>query len=1321
MNIMHTVFKFSLLISVATSLVFTSYVHSMDGMEHEPSIEISVKDTTVHAKESSRLGHSKEYIVVLEDKPLISKMKMSSAPNQSQMSNLAQSDFAVYANTAAFQKDKRALATKRQQAQLTMAKQLNNVEFGREFDVLLNGYVVRTTQKMETLLGFPGVKAVYPNLTVKSTLENALPIIKAQQSWQVVGGQSQAGQGQKIAIIDSGITPDHPMFDDTGMTAPASLPGDDYCASTSGFCNNKIIVARHYTPDDYTSNPSKYEGEFNTPQAFSGHGTHVAAIAGGREVVADSGETLIGVAPAAYLMVYKALWGEQGVGTTVMLISALEDAFADGADVINNSYGLPNTDNNNGSIFDSVFKELEANGVVLVSSAGNEGDQGAETISCPACVQSGIAVASTTTDLIAGYILEFGSNNVLSQPGNNYVVGSSFSGVGELAQDTDNLGCDSSAWSGINLASRIAVVKRGTCTFRIKAQTAAAAGASAMVVINNVPGPNVLMEIGEDIELTSTFISQNDGELLLSYLSTSLVDTIAMQGTQTRSTNPAAADVVSGFSSIGPNDNDAYVKPDMAAPGDLILSAVAKEDPLTPDLDYGYLGGTSMSSPMVAGAAALLKQHEPSLTAVDIKNILINSVDGDIKGPDGSNKATAFEAGSGRLNILSAMNLTAYATTPNLTNNNCQVSCRMSSSLRSVTATSESWSGQLSFHDTALTGTVSPSQISLTGSGDTESFEVSVNLPFDQDVGWYFGELVWTNGDGKTIRQGIAVANIATNSDKFTLTKVSSTDTQADYRLTTDNFTSSASLGFDFELVGGAEFDPQSLAIAPSSNVSNQTVTNQRIVFDLALQAAQFETFGDVPFAIDVNNFGFSEIQCGGDCDEFSAAVNFSYTHFGVTYDQITVASNGVAFVGDNITSNDSFTINQGLPYDGTPDGIIAPFWTDFDLKNSADSEDLGGGSLKLYQHNVSGKSYLVVQWDKVKLYSQGNFNANYWGVSDIDAEYTFQLIIEQNSENKWFRYISIPEQPNFYTIGAESGDSSVGISSWYNGVGSNTGTSGSSLRYQYTAPEEAVVEFSVNKAADSQTETFAVNDTASVQEDSSAAIDVLANDLTGERVLLIASVEEERVLDQLFTDQSDFTLVASSVQIEVQPTNGTATVNTNGTITYQPTNNFNGSDSLTYSVQNSNGVRSSAELDITVTAVNDEPTVVDLDVPASAQVGQTITLSVEATDIDSLLTYRWNLPAGFSASVTDERSIQVSITSTAAANSNVSVVVSDGEFSLTASATISVTNPTTTPPPTNSGGDSGGGSVPKELLVGVLMIMLVRRIRAYRTKRKSI
>ena len=89
---------------------------------------------------------------------------------------------------------------------------------------------------------------------------------------------------------------------------------------------------------------------------------------------------------------------------------------------------------------------------------------------------------------------------------------------------------------------------------------------------------------------------------------------------------PLYADQMATFSSRGPGvDND--VKPDLVAPGTWIYSAVQMNNAtgiLYHPVGFAASNGTSFSSPMVAGAAALVKQGHPTWTPAQVKSALVN-------------------------------------------------------------------------------------------------------------------------------------------------------------------------------------------------------------------------------------------------------------------------------------------------------------------------------------------------------------------------------------------------------------------------------------------------------------------------------------------------------------------------------------------------------------------------------------------------------------------------------------------------------------------------------------------------------------------------
>ncbi|WP_101392735.1 S8 family serine peptidase [Streptomyces sp. TLI_146] len=119
-------------------------------------------------------------------------------------------------------------------------------------------------------------------------------------------------------------------------------------------------------------------------------------------------------------------------------------------------------------------------------------------------------------------------------------------------------------------------------------------------------------------------------------------------------------DRLAPFSSIGPRTGDGAVKPDVTAPGVAIAAAAAAgsaidTDPATPHPAPGYLqiDGTSMATPHVAGAAAILKQRHPDWRSAELKGALTASA----KGGD----YTVFQQGSGRVQVDKALSQSVIA------------------------------------------------------------------------------------------------------------------------------------------------------------------------------------------------------------------------------------------------------------------------------------------------------------------------------------------------------------------------------------------------------------------------------------------------------------------------------------------------------------------------------------------------------------------------------------------------------------------------------------------------------------------------------------
>ncbi|MFJ8233496.1 S8 family serine peptidase [Streptomyces sp. NPDC094448] len=112
-------------------------------------------------------------------------------------------------------------------------------------------------------------------------------------------------------------------------------------------------------------------------------------------------------------------------------------------------------------------------------------------------------------------------------------------------------------------------------------------------------------------------------------------------------------DLMADFSSAGPRTGDGAVKPDVTAPGVAITAAAAAGTGGQNPPGYTAQNGTSMASPHVAGAAAILKQKNPTWTGAQLKSVLVASA------KDGAH--AVFRQGAGRIQVDRAIDQTVVA------------------------------------------------------------------------------------------------------------------------------------------------------------------------------------------------------------------------------------------------------------------------------------------------------------------------------------------------------------------------------------------------------------------------------------------------------------------------------------------------------------------------------------------------------------------------------------------------------------------------------------------------------------------------------------
>ena len=478
----------------------------------------------------------------------------------------------------------------------------------RAFDTLWNGLSIKIdASQLSALTRLPGVKAVYPIETIAIPLpfEEAtnpeLFTALAQTGADVAQNElGFTGEGIKVAVMDTGIDYNHP--DLGGCFGPGcrvetgwDFVGDNYDANPANATYNPVPA-----PDD-------------DPDDCAGHGTHVAGIIGANGAV-------VGVAPGVTFGAYR-VFGCNGSTESDIMLAAMERALADGMDVLNMSIG-------------SAFQwpqyptavasdRLVDHGMVVVASIGNSGANGLYSAGAPGLGKKVIGVAAfdnthielsvftlSPDDMAIGYM----PATAAPLPPTSGTFALARTGTSTTTNDAcANLPAGS-------LSGKVVLIRRGTCTFYTKASNAQNAGAAGVILYNNGAGFFSATVAGTP-SITIPVVSTNDvsGVLINNRLAAGPVD---MTWTDQMGTflNPTG-NLISSFSSYGLSP-DLALKPDIGAPGGLIYSTYPLELG-----GYATLSGTSMSSPHVAGAVALLLEAQPNLPSQAVRGILQNSAD----------------------------------------------------------------------------------------------------------------------------------------------------------------------------------------------------------------------------------------------------------------------------------------------------------------------------------------------------------------------------------------------------------------------------------------------------------------------------------------------------------------------------------------------------------------------------------------------------------------------------------------------------------------------------------------------------------------------
>jgi len=522
------------------------------------------------------------------------------------------------------------------------------------YTVALNGFAARMTlDKANELARSPGVRLVLPDQWRYRTTDSSPAFL----GLDVDGGPYEKGydgEGVVVGVIDSGIWPEHPSFADDGTFPMPTVPLDDSrpnCefgntahnpADAPFTCNNKLIGARQML-DTYRFFIGAAADEFDSARDDDGHGTHTASTAAGNAGVEASMYgmplgAISGIAPRAHVIAYKGL-GNLG-GFTSDLAAAIDQAVADGVDVINYSIG----GGASGPGADEIAFLFAADaGVHVATSAGNSGP-GAATLGNPGTMPWMTTVGASTQS-------RFFQGTITLGDGSTYAGASITPGL-DMAYplvDAANAGgdlCVPGTLDSTVVTGKVVLCRRGAIARTGKSLAVLQAGGVGTILYENTDDNSLFT----DSHWTPTIhVDNTPGLAIKAYIAGSAAPTARLSTGETSVWSSAPS--MTYFSSRGPNPvAPDIIKPDITAPGIQILAGYSPmPDPNTspPGELFAAIAGTSMSSPHVAGLFALMDQAHPDWSPAMVKSALMTTAHQDVRDNDRTSLADPFDMGAG--------------------------------------------------------------------------------------------------------------------------------------------------------------------------------------------------------------------------------------------------------------------------------------------------------------------------------------------------------------------------------------------------------------------------------------------------------------------------------------------------------------------------------------------------------------------------------------------------------------------------------------------------------------------------------------------------
>lgn len=936
------------------------------------------------------------------------------------------------------------LAERRAEFLQRVAERLGReVEVGYIYDVVLNGLSVKlTAAEAARIADLPGLKFIEPRQVRQLLTDRGPQWIGAPSAWGAAdtcapGGN--CGEGIVIGVVDTGINTDHPSF------ADPSPDGYNYPdrANTQyfGWCNPNVKNPPLNKCNGKLIGLYSYANSGNDPEDLEGHGSHTASTAGGNRVGAVNFNAptiqvpmvISGVAPHAFIIAYDAC--EPTGCNSDDLVAALNQAATDSVDALN--YSISGSGGSPWLAADEqAFLSLREAGAFVSASAGNSGPD-AQTVAHGSPWVTTTAASTHDRALVNAAINLTRSSDGATLPD---IYGRSVTAA--LAAGTpivyagnvnNNPLCLSGVWSASALAGKLVVCDRGNNGRVEKADNVKAAGGVGMILVN--AASNGDEEIADGYAIPGVHITYSEGVTLKNWLATGSGHTGGILGT-VKDIQQNNGDVMAAFSSRGPNASiPDLIKPDMTAPGVDIMAAWGT-DATFPAPEYNIISGTSMSSPHMTGAGALMMKAKyangAGWTVAEIQSAMMTTSvwDNSLRKEDAATPSTPFDRGAGRVNLTNAlnagllMNITSAQydaanpatggdpktlNYPSLGDDACYKSCGWTRTVRNPTGQSMTWNGSFVGID-GLTATLTVPSFTI-AAGGTQTFGVNIADVSGLTPGkWYFGTVVYNEANKLAPQFHLPVAiKVAGSTDSTVIEKTvtptgAATGAQLTYTVTVKNKMKTARTFAVSDIV------PAGSTFVSGSNTSNWTYNSgtNTLSGNVSLGAASF-------VYREKNLSGYQSMAAEGIPPTDLSGVNLDtgcfslggmdFYYLDTHYTEVLISMNGVMRAGVPTLplcpgNPNSFPTND--PTDVT-DNLLAPFWADLDLT---------GGNMYLVLTNLNGKPHTVIEWENVRLKA-------------TNQRFSFQIWIEDGTDNIWFAYPSgfntkIGTATPTATIGAE-------------------------------------------------------------------------------------------------------------------------------------------------------------------------------------------------------------------------------------------------------------------------------------------------------------